>query len=287
MFVCLFTEKEFMDIYSLPDRESFVAVLNRNPFSATKETLRTEVVTILFCNRGSAHLEIDFVMYDIVPHIQVILLPGIYLRCLYVSEDFACSYISFTRDLYDEVTSRLGPSFSHFLKEYPCVLLPRDKLRPLVSLVHVMVELYADYENCFRLEIAKNSIQSFLMNVYDKTRCHFRFQRSSKAGRQEELFLSFVHLVFEYGATERDVKFYADKLCITPRYLSSVMQQVIGENPKQLIDKHAVQEIKMMLKSGNCSMLEISTRLKFPDQSVMARYFKKHTGMSPVEYRYS
>ena len=57
------------------------------------------------------------------------------------------------------------------------------------------------------------------------------------------------------------------------------------KSPKSIIDKHTIQRIKILLKSSNISMQEIAYDLKFPDQSFFARYFKKHTGMSPQEYR--
>ena len=81
--------------------------------------------------------------------------------------------------------------------------------------------------------------------------------------------------------------FYADELCITTRYLSTVVQRMTGVTPKDIIDTRCIQEIKMLLCTTNDSIQEIAFRLNFPDQSFCARYFKRNTGMSPVEYRKS
>ena len=72
---------------------------------------------------------------------------------------------------------------------------------------------------------------------------------------------------------------------ITPRYLSTIVQAVSGETAKNIIDKHVILEIKVLLESTELSIQEIANRLQFPDQSFFGRYFKKHTGISPMNYR--
>lgn len=79
--------------------------------------------------------------------------------------------------------------------------------------------------------------------------------------------------------------FYADKLCISTRYLSTIVQNVSHSSAKELIDKSVILEIKMMLQSTDLSVQEIAYRLHFPDQSYLGRYFKKRTGVSPTGYR--
>jgi len=68
-------------------------------------------------------------------------------------------------------------------------------------------------------------------------------------------------------------------------YLSTVIQNVTNTTAKSIIDKHVILEIKVLLKSTNLSVQEISNQLCFPDQSFFGRYFKKHTGLSPLQYR--
>ena len=114
---------------------------------------------------------------------------------------------------------------------------------------------------------------------------YFKIDKSAFIGRKEELFIKFIHLIHKHSPKEREVSFYAEQLYITPRYLSSIVQSIAGCTAKSIIDKHSIQAIKVMLKSDNKSIQNISYDLKFPDQSFFARYFKKHTGMSPVEYR--
>ena len=81
------------------------------------------------------------------------------------------------------------------------------------------------------------------------------------------------------------MSFYADKLCISTRYLSTIVRSVAHSSAKEFIDRAVILEIKMMLQSTDLSVQEIAYRLRFPDQSYLGRFFKKHTGESPTEYR--
>ncbi|MCD8179304.1 MAG: helix-turn-helix domain-containing protein [Tannerellaceae bacterium] len=80
--------------------------------------------------------------------------------------------------------------------------------------------------------------------------------------------------------------FYADRLCITPRYLSFISRQVTRtKSAKDLINNHIILEIKVLLESTQLPVQEIAHRLNFPDQSYLGRYFKRYTGQSPSQYR--
>lgn len=81
------------------------------------------------------------------------------------------------------------------------------------------------------------------------------------------------------------MSFYADKLCISTRYLSTIVRSVARSSAKEFIDRAVILEIKMMLQSTDLSVQEIAYRLRFPDQSYLGRFFKKRTGESPTEYR--
>ena len=155
-------------------------------------------------------------------------------------------------------------------------------MRLMLEISH---HLYKEREHTFRLPMFKNCLQNFLMDIYDKTKAQFLHHRSGNTIRQEELLEKFIHLVFQHSSTRRDVQFYADQLCITTRYLSSILQDLTGHTPKDLIDSRCIQEIKMLLRTTNLTMQEIALRLNFPDQSFFSRYFKKNTGMTPAEYR--
>ena len=274
-----------MHILQLPDDEIFKAGADKDEWLPPGKTMKVDVDTIIFCRKGTAIIEIDLIPYEIVANTQLIIIAGSIVHNISNSDDFRISYIIFKHEVYDEATAQLEPSFTFFLKEYPCVQLGEKRINKMNYLVEAMEDFYNEKTNCFRVKIFKNNIQSFLLDVYDKTRTLFKIDKSEEVGRREELFIKFIHLIHNFCPKEREVGFYADKLHITSRYLSSITQNVADKSAKYIIDKHAIQRIKIMLKYSNMSIQDISYELNFPDQSFFARYFKKHTGMTPLEYR--
>ena len=246
---------------------------------------KLEDACIFFCHSGEARIEIDLLEYDITPNTQIIFLPNSIINYSYASPDLSISYITFSNAFFQEATVRLDPSFFHFLKENPVVTLPVERTRTINGLIIALEDLYKDKENCFRLQILRNYIQSFLLDIYDKTYRTFQPNRQEGLSRQEELFKRFIQLIHKHCLNQREVSFYAQKMFITPRYLSAITQAVAGETAKNIIDKHVILEIKVLLESTDLSIQEIANRLQFPDQSFFGRYFKKHTSISPQYYR--
>ena len=160
-----------------------------------------------------------------------------------------------------------------------------NPVRSADGLSFAMKDLYNDRDNNFRLQIFKNFVQNFILDFYDKTRHLFLQKKPKGMNRQEEIFKHFIQLIHKHCTTQREVSFYASELFITPRYLSTVVQNVSNATAKSIIDRHVILESKALLQSTNLSIQEISNRLCFPDQSFFGRYFKKHTGVSPAKYR--
>lgn len=102
--------------------------------------------------------------------------------------------------------------------------------------------------------------------------------------RQEEVFQRFIRLVEKYYSQERNIGFYADKLCITPKYLSQLIYKASGIYAGNHIDNYVIAEAKVLIKSRKYSIAQVSDMLNFTSQAYFGRYFKKHTGFTPLEF---
>jgi AraC-like DNA-binding protein len=94
-------------------------------------------------------------------------------------------------------------------------------------------------------------------------------------------------LVSKYFKTEREVGFYADKLCVSSKYLSTLLKQETGMTALDWIERHVVLYAKSCLLSTSMTVQQISDELDFPSQSVFGKYFKRVEGISPKAYRQS
>lgn len=106
-----------------------------------------------------------------------------------------------------------------------------------------------------------------------------------KVSRKETILHQFIDLVNEYGLKEHSQKFYADRLCITPSHLGFVVKQASGETVMSWIDRNIIMHAKSLLKYSDKMIFEIADELNFPNPSFFNKFFKRHTGMTPKEYR--
>ena len=266
-------------------RESFVAGSDENLSPIMHHLWKMEGGAIYFCRSGWAHVTIDLKEYEIVKNTQVVLLPGSIIRINGSSSDFTASFFGFPKDMFREACLRLEPTFFRFMKERPCYVLPDKDTGAINGLIQAATAIYNDRENRFRNQIARNHLQSFLLDVYDKVHRLFTHKEIEGGNRPNELFHKFVTLVHEHCCSQRDVVFYADRLCISTKYLTSICRSLMGGSAKKVIDDFTALEIKVLLQSTDLSIQEIADRLSFPDQSYLGRYFKRHEGVSPMEYR--
>ena len=266
-------------------REPFIAGTDENLSPVMHHLWKLEGGAIYFCRKGWAHATIDLKDYEIVENTQVVLLPGTIIRINGCSSDFTASFFGFPKEMFMEACMRFEPIFFRFIKEQPCYVLPQENTGAINGLIRATTAIYNDRENRFRNQIAKNHLQSFMLDIYDKCYRYFGKHKIEGGTRQDEIFKSFVSLVHEHCTSQREVSFYADKLCISTKYLTGICKAVTGDSAKKIIDDFAILEIKVLLQSTELTVQEIADRLGFPDQSYLGRYFKRHEGMSPKEYQ--
>ena len=266
-------------------REPFIAGVDENLTPLTHRLWKLEGGAIYFCRNGWMHATIDLNDYEITENTQVVLLPGTIIRINGCSNDFRASYFGFPKDMFMEACMRFEPIFFRFIKEHPCYVLPEENTGAIKSLIHATTAIYNDHENRFRNQIAKNHLQSFMFDIYDKCYRYFDKQEIEGGSRQDEIFKHFIGLVHENCISQREVSFYAGKLCISTKYLTGICRSVTGDSAKKIIDDFAILEIKVLLQSTELTIQEIADKLGFPDQSYLGRYFKRHEGISPKEYQ--
>jgi AraC-like DNA-binding protein len=138
-------------------------------------------------------------------------------------------------------------------------------------------------DNPFRLQM----VQHVMMAIFyasDKPR---EISDGGKMSRTNADVLSkrFLELVKENFRTERQLKFYADHLFITPRYLSRIVKDCTGSSAADWIERYVVLEARALLKSTNMTIQQVSDELNFPSQTFFGKYFKRRVGMSPKQYR--
>ena len=176
----------------------------------------------------------------------------------------------------------LWARFFH-LKENPTINISEEN-KPLFYLYEQLLNLrlkhfLRPYHKEIITILIRASLYELLANLPFETATEVEFKR------RNEIFRRFIELLLSTESNPRCLNYYADKLCISPKYLSCVCKQVTGRNAKYWIDEYTIEHIKNLLIYTNKSIKEISEYLGFPNTSFFSKYVKKNLGYTPKEFR--
>ena len=184
-------------------------------------------------------------------------------------------------------TKHLLPLFLQFTT-YPCLELPHEVCQSLRNFIALIEQELKGPESEFSAEIIGGLIAGTVYKVGEILR-HYLAEHpeleSASHNRAKEYFTQFTQLLGEHYKHERSVGFYARQLCITPKYLTTLIKRISGKSVSEWIDNFVILEAKTLLKYSNMSIQEIAYYLNFPNQSFFGSYFKRNTGMSPSQYK--
>lgn len=136
----------------------------------------------------------------------------------------------------------------------------------------------------FQKEILGRQLQIFLLDLWEIYKNAMEnIQQTDNSSAL--LFTRFMNLLPEHSKTEREVAFYADKLCVSAKYLSEVVKKSSGHPASYWINGYAMQEILAYLKRSDLTLAEISNKMNFYNPAHFTRFVKKQTGESPSELK--
>lgn len=249
---------------------------------------RMELGCFLIVNCGEACLSINLIKYKVSGKSITTILPRNILQVVSCSSDFRCEIIAFQPEFVQEM-ELVRNLVSHLttIEQRPILSLNAEE----DSFIHELYNLLFRIHQRIQQEQGevKGVVSSLLMSffyglcaMYDKHGIEISVKYLP---RQEEIANRFRTLVFEHCNKERTVSYYADKLCITPKYLNTLVKEATGKSAWHFINEAVILEIKARLKSSSETILQISESMNFPNPSFFSKYFRKNTGMTPTEYR--
>ena len=125
------------------------------------------------------------------------------------------------------------------------------------------------------------------MHLYDGLYQRYIDRQQSMMSREQTIFDRFIYLVNRHCQHEHQLSFYAQKMCLTERYLGTVIRQASGRTAKAWIDDAIMMRAKVELRHTEKSAAQIADEMHFPTPSFFSKYFKRMTGLTPMEYKRS
>ncbi|WP_278506847.1 AraC family transcriptional regulator [Alistipes finegoldii] len=203
---------------------------------------------------------------------------------------FKADVIAISPDFMRRINIDIKNMMPLFLKfvENPTLALTPEESRSMRGMIAQIERETRGPETHFSFDIVSGLIAAMIYKVGD-IMYHYLAEhpegQNNSHNRAEEYFKQFTHLLGEHFREERSVGFYARQLCITPKYLTTLIKRISGQSVSEWIDNYVILEAKTLLKYSTMSIQEIAYYLNFPNQSFFGSYFKRNTGMSPSQYK--
>lgn len=268
--------------------------LNYRIFHISKPTPKHEDFVVpfpclLYCSEGSAKICYNGTFFNIEKDSVFCIFSNTTLRGIEVSENFQSSLILFSHDLILDSTIGFKAEYIGNIFALPHKPLQDEVSKQIFHNLFFTLDAYEDSKNRFNrstdfvygiircllialAEMAKieNSKNPFIANSFSSIDNYFR---------------DFLRLLSEHCKTQHNVAFYADKLCITPKYLNEICRKKTQKTAKEVITRAVIAQIKNALIVSGTSVQRIAYDFNFCDQSSFGKYFKKAVGVPPMAFR--
>lgn len=241
------------------------------------------------CTGGTAVIQLFSVRRRISKNDLVTILPLQLVSICEVSSDFSMTFFKVGKAMFLDIMCGLGkltPDFFFFMRKNFHTHLSADETKRFLGYCRVVGFRGSSDDPAFRHETVLHLLRIYYWDHY------VAFQKKTDKrnnpflnSNKEKIAFRFAMLVSEHYSTHRQVAFYADKLCITPAYLTQVIQEVNGQGAREMIADYVVVGIKSMLRDANLDIKDVTRKTGFASQSSFSRFFRQQTGMSPSEYR--
>lgn len=247
------------------------------------------MVCIIAINRGTLTAEINGENIELAHRDILIVSSRMHITQMTLSDDFSGMIIAIreghTRSLVKVNTSMLKNMFR--ISEYPILHMTAEQEELQAHYKCILQATVKRKDKTCKKEIIYRVVGAMLYelftNIFAKNNA---FEAESMSVTQgERIFKQFIELLVASEVKQRSVKYYADKLCVSPKHLSAVSKQQSDKTALVWINHFIVQDIKYLLLNSDWSIKEISNYLGFPNASFFGKYVRKHLGSSPSTIR--
>ncbi|MDR2038443.1 MAG: helix-turn-helix domain-containing protein [Bacteroidales bacterium] len=248
-----------------------------------------EAFTVMLVQEGEFNMTVDYIPYRLKKN-MISVIVGIHVtNSVYASEDFKGYHVVVNREFFRSVVKDEefpSPKMLQSQRLNPVSKLDDDEFNLLLGIVERLRNNIRRKEHHSQHVLVRNELSNLTAEIREIKLRKLSEETSYRTpNHYEELTMQFFELVFHNYKTEHEVAFYANELCITPVYLSRTIKQATGKTPIKLIGEVIMSEAKILLRNLNLSVQQISEELNFSDQASFSKFFKKHTGKSPLEFR--
>lgn len=244
------------------------------------EYLHKSIIAV--CKKGEALIEINSKQYLFEEDHLVVVFPFQKATLLRSDNDCCMMLVEIPEYVFRSFVFNFPHIFIGYFLQNPILALSKNNILNIQDYISFIEKKVNEKNNSFCEKIIFNALYNLYLEVYNLI---VPYCKDRTFVSNDLIFEDFVSLLMKYCKKNKDVGFYADKLCITPKHLNKIVKKNIdGKTAKEWIDYFVMMEIKSDLNTKHRSLKEIASQNGFSSQTSFYKYFKKQTGISPKEY---
>lgn len=242
---------------------------------------------LTLCAQGYADITIDSHRFNMTCGDMAFLFFDMVAVPVEVSDDFEAKFVSLdfdsTQDIFFHVTSN---RFWEYVYSYPIFRLRSSCKAITMQWIGLLDWIMTNCTDITAERIIRSETSNFMLIMAEHVESHLGLLGTNPPKNRAWMIVNeFLGLINRYYTHHHDVKFYANKLNITPNYLNIISKKNLSVTAKERINIHIGIVVKMLLDTTDLTVKEIAQRLHYEDPSYLCRIFKKQTGLSPIQYR--
>lgn len=280
--------QDTLSFYNIDCHNSFYVSTGESIFKFPEKPFRMDFYAFCICTKGEIDLEINAIKYKIRVGSVFCSAPSTIVHFLNATSDFHMQLVFFEKNfLLTNISDPYIIGKMGLFQEDSHVIFNTSKKNTEVLLD--IIDNIKDKEKN-RGEFTNQIIQTLLFHLLlEIAEIHQTKNPTTIAGRDSmtNIYLRFNHLIQENILKEKSVRFYANELCVSHKYLIEITKETTGKTPHQIINESLLKEAFVLLGNPQLSVSEIAYKLQFNSISAFGRFFKKQATISPSEYRSS
>lgn len=268
-------------------KEGFGIVIDMNdflkPFILSNQCLYLlEDYLMGIVKRGHMRGIINLQEYTIEAGNIVFITPSTIVEPIEISHDFQLTGMGIPADVFHLIHLGKLPNLFNGILKNGIMSVTENEGQLLDNMFRSLYEIAANSKT----DDAVRNMVSTITAYYNELFVSQQPSTTSQRLTQKAMFDRFIDLVNKHCREQRHLSFYAERICVTERYLGTIVRQVSGVTAKEWIDKAVITAAKVMLRHTNKTVAEIADNLNFPNPSFFCKYFKRITGKTPQDCRF-
>lgn len=255
----------------------------RNSVLQLNQALAFEGVIFIFCIKGKIIIKKNSSENIITENTIFTILPYHVIEISYASADLDIEYQFFSMDYILDFFFSSGQSSPFSIHVSPFIKVEKEELDDILD-YHYFILSKSVTTHPYREKILKRLLHTLIIAVGGLYGIHFMIEKTHSV-HVKKVVDRFFSLLFDYSKEKKNVAFFADKLCLSPKYVSTLILKHTGRPILFWVNMFLTLHAKHLLKSTDLTILQISEELGFSNPSFFGKYFKRETGISPGKYR--